>query len=213
MVENLKPIVTEILVATSSKDKIRELQTVATRYGLTLRTPTEIALAKQLPPPPDVDETGETYFDNALLKAEAYGSWAGMPALADDSGVEITALGNRPGVHSARYAGMGASSAVRIAKVLHELAQLEATQGTIDRSARFRCCLVLTWPDGTRLTADSVLEGYVLPEPKGDGGFGYDPIIYLHAIGSTLAEVDFAVTCEKGFRALAAIKLFEQLSK
>ena len=133
-----------------------------------------------------------------------------MPALGDDSGLDVDALNGCPGIFSARYAGEDATDAERIAKLLEEL----RTNGAVtkeNRSARFRCALALVYPDGRTEFAESSLEGHILGESQGTAGFGYDPIVYLESIGSTLAEVDFDVTCTRGFRALAAKKLFSKL--
>ena len=201
----------QIVVASGNRNKILELQTVGRRFGLELLSPQDLAEEGLLPPWPDVHETGQTYHDNALLKAQAFAAWAGLPALGDDSGLEVAALDNQPGVRSARYAGEGASDKVRIQKLLHDFHRLAKHQPRIDRRAYFRCHLVLAYPNGALLTADAVLKGEVLDEPRGDMGFGYDPIILIEELGHTLAEVDFQVTCEKGFRAKAAEQLFPQL--
>jgi len=134
-----------------------------------------------------------------------------MPAIGDDSGLEISALGGRPGVFSARYAGEGASDKVRMAKVLAELAELELAAPGLDRRACFRCTLVLAYPNGAVLWAEGELKGTILYEPRGDKGFGYDPIVLIDELGQTLAEVDFSITCENGFRARAARELFGKL--
>ncbi len=199
----------ELLAATSNADKIRELATIADEFSIKLLTPAELAAREGVSAPPEVEETEETYYGNALLKAKAYAQWSGMPSLADDSGLEVAALGGAPGVHSARYAGEGASAETRWRKVLSELEKLQ--DSSLDRSACFRCSLVLCYPDGALLSAESILPGEILESPQGDGGFGYDPIVYIPELGKTLAEIPFSETCRIGFRAKAARELFTSL--
>ncbi len=203
--------VSEILAATSNSDKIRELRTIAQEFSISLLSPDDLVRMHSLPPPPDVEEYHETYFGNAGLKAEAYAAWSGMPSLADDSGLEVAALGGEPGVRSARYAGEGASAEARWRKVLSELELMSQSNSDIDRSACFHCSLVMAYPDGASLSSSGTLPGEILKEPSGTGGFGYDPIVYIPELGKTLAEIPFSETCRIGFRAQAARDLFGQL--
>ncbi len=198
----------DIVVATGNKNKLAELKTIATKFGLNLLSPREAKVLLNLSDPPEVDETGETFQANALLKAQAFLEWSGLPSLGDDSGIEVDALGGRPGIHSARYAGPQASDSERIEKLVRELGALGEN---VSRTARFRCSLALCIPHGKTLSADGTMEGEILHETRGTAGFGYDPILFIYEIESTLAEVDFSVTCERGFRAKAAKALFEQL--
>jgi len=201
-----------ILAATGNEHKLLELATVAETFGIEIISPRKLQEEKGLPQYPDVEETADAYRENALLKARAFSEWAGMPALGDDSGLEVAALGNEPGVHSKRYAGDNASDIDRCNKILEELKKIEEASGQVDRSACFRCSLALVYPNGATLFADSILEGEVLYQPRGLAGFGYDPIVFLFDLGCTLAEVDFDVTCTEGFRARAAKDLFEEIS-
>lgn len=203
--------VTTLLAATTNSYKLKELQTVAREYALEVISPTEHQREHGLGPIPSVEEIGRTYRDNALLKAEAFARWAGCAALGDDSGLEVTALGNRPGVNSRRYAGPEAKDNERIAKLLGELSRLEEEEDEVSREAFFCCSLALVFPDGRRFFSEASLRGEVLYEPRGSKGFGYDPIILIDSLGKTLAEVDFEVTCSRGFRAQAAQKLFSEL--
>jgi len=199
----------EILIASGNKHKLKELQSVAARFDIRLIPPDECRQSLGLAPCPEVEENGTTFFENALLKAQAFSAWSGMPALGDDSGLEVEALEGRPGIFSARYAS---DDSARIDKLLRELEALEQRSGQSNRRARFRSVLVLFFPrTGEILHAEGTLEGEVLRERRGHGGFGYDPIIYLEALQATLAEIDFARTCREGFRALAAEKLFARL--
>lgn len=202
----------KIVIASNNRYKIKELKTVAKAYPFSLLSPEEASLSLSLEnPPPQVEEIGTTYYENALLKAQAFSAWCGIPALGDDSGLEVTALGGRPGVHSARYAGEGANAAERIEALLRELKGLEEVRAERNRQAFFTCTLVLSYPDKSLLWTEARLEGRVLDVCRGKDGFGYDPIVEICDLGLTLAEVDFAVTCSRGFRAKAARRLFEAL--
>ena len=119
----------------------------------------------------DVDETGETLLDNARLKARALAAATGVPAIADDTGLEVDDLGGEPGVRSARYSGESATYADNVAKLL---AALEGRPEP--RSARFRTVAVAAWPDGREVVAEGVVEGTIATAPRGGGGFGYDPV-------------------------------------
>lgn len=130
---------------------------------------------------PDVDETGSTLEDNARLKARAVATATGLPALADDTGLEVGALDGAPGVHAARYAGLGASYAANRDLLLERLA------GADDRRARFKTVVVLARPDGSEVIAEGILEGTITESERGDGGFGYDPVFAVD--GRTLAEM------------------------
>jgi len=121
----------------------------------------------------DVEETGETLEDNARLKAAALVDATGLPALADDTGLEVDALDGAPGVYSARYAGEGATYADNVAKLLAALAA--APEGG-DRRARFRTVALARWPDGHEVVAEGVVDGTIAESPRGHGGFGYDPV-------------------------------------
>lgn len=201
-----------ILAATGNHNKVLELASVAANYGISIISAPECATAKGLIPLGTVSEGGRSYAENALIKAEVYGAWSGMPALGDDSGLEIEALGGRPGLHSARYLGEGATARERYEGILIELEELDrSSRRGISWGAAFVCHLALVFPNGEVITAEGRLEGTVLRVPRGEGGFGYDPIILIHKLGKTLAEVDFAVTCSEGFRAEAAKALFSKL--
>ena len=211
MTESRPYFVSEVLAATGNKNKIDELSTIAEPFSISVLSPKQFAEKHLLEAPPEVDETASTFAGNALLKAKAYAAWSGIPALADDSGLEVAALGGAPGVLSARYGGVGASDKDRWEKVLVELASLTKKNPEVSRDARFCCHLVLYYPSGAVLESVGELRGTILEEPRGSGGFGYDPIVYITELGKTLAEMEFAQTCRLGFRAKAARTLFEQL--
>ena len=195
-----------VLGATSNKYKLAEIRSVAGRFGVEVVSPEELEGEA-----PDVEETGETYEDNARLKSRAYFEWSGIPSLADDSGLEVLALDNRPGVHSARYAGESTSFSEKMRFLLGELHEIEQRTGIRERRAAFQCCLVLSYSGGELVTSAS-LPGHILDEPRGDGGFGYDPIVFIDEFGATLAEVDYELTVTRGFRARAAENLFAKLA-
>lgn len=212
----------KIIIASSNKNKILELQTVADEFSLELLSPEQAQAQFKLQPPPEVEETGTTYRENAFLKARAFAAWSGMPSLGDDSGLEVSALEDRPGLYSARYGGDGLSSEDRYRLLLVELEEYLRKHQVRDRSARFRAYLALVFPAGSgpldqsgmqrdEFEAEGTLEGEILPEPRGTKGFGYDPIVTIHSLGKTLAEVDFSRVCEIGFRGIAARKLFRQI--
>jgi XTP/dITP diphosphohydrolase len=138
---------------------------------------------------PDVVEDADTFEGNARLKAVALATATGEVSLADDSGLEVDALDGAPGVFSARYAGESATDADNVALVLSELAR----RGGVDpgqRAARFRCVLVLRWPDGTELVTDGSVEGHLAEAPAGEGGFGYDPVfVPAEGDGRTFAQM------------------------
>ncbi|HSD48837.1 MAG TPA: RdgB/HAM1 family non-canonical purine NTP pyrophosphatase [Actinomycetota bacterium] len=135
---------------------------------------------------PDVEEPHETYLPNALEKARAVASALGVPALADDSGLEVDALGGAPGPRSARYAGQGATDAVNRRQLL---AALKGIPGP-GRTGRFRCFAVLAWPDGREVHAEGVCEGTLEVRERGMGGFGYDPLFVPEGWDRTMAELE-----------------------
>ncbi|MGE5636632.1 MAG: RdgB/HAM1 family non-canonical purine NTP pyrophosphatase [Nocardioidaceae bacterium] len=186
-----------LVLASRNEHKLREL-------GALLR-PHELE-----PLPPHVElppETGETFADNALLKARAAAVATGRPAVADDSGIEAAALGGRPGVRSARYAGEGASDAANLAKLLRKV----PPNG--DRRVAYVCALAYVEPSGAGVLVEGRCEGTLAPEPRGTGGFGYDPA-FLPADrddGRTMAELEPAEKDAISHRGRAARALLERL--
>ena len=134
---------------------------------------------------PDVEEPHETYLDNALEKARAVSAALGMAALADDSGIEVDALGGAPGPRSARYAGEDASDEQNMKALIRATAGVPAA----GRTARYRCVAAIAWPDGRELHADGTCEGTLIAKPRGSGGFGYDPIFEPAGWEETMAEL------------------------
>ncbi|MBI3785686.1 MAG: RdgB/HAM1 family non-canonical purine NTP pyrophosphatase [Deltaproteobacteria bacterium] len=168
-----------LLLATSNAGKIEELKALLAGLPITLKS-----LGELVEPAPAVEEAALTYHGNASLKAIALAKWSGQHTLADDSGLEVDALGGAPGVHSARYAGPEQNSQANICKLLAELSEVPSGQ----RTARFRCVLVVASPTGATLSVEGVCEGRIAIAPSGCGGFGYDPI-FLPTPGSSAFAV------------------------
>jgi len=169
----------KLLIATHNPGKAREYRALLAGLPLELVWPDELGLDLQ------VDEAGSTFEENARLKALAYARASGLWTLADDSGLEVDALGGAPGVHSARYAGPGASDADRYRLLLERMAGVPEGQ----RQARFRCVVALASPEGQVWTAEGKVEGVIAWEPRGENGFGYDPVFYMPDLGCTMAEL------------------------
>ena len=173
-----------LLLATANQGKLRELRTILDGLPVELVGLAEAGLGE----PPEVEETGDTFLENALLKGRAYAAWSGLAAVADDSGLEVDALGGAPGVRSARYAGPGASDQANLDKLLAGLSGVPPER----RTARFRCAAVLVDPEAGEWHAEAAWEGRLLDAPRGSGGFGYDPVFLPDGWELTSAEVDQA---------------------
>lgn len=169
----------QYVVATHNPKKLAELSRILKPLGIDAVTGRD--LGRELP---DVEETGTTFEENAYLKAASACRATGLPAIADDSGLMVDALNGAPGVYSARYAGEDATDADRIQKLLEELKDV-AEQ---DRSARFVSAVCCVFPNGDVLTARGECEGCIGPAPRGEGGFGYDPVFVVDG-GRTYAEL------------------------
>jgi XTP/dITP diphosphohydrolase len=173
--------VTRLLVASTNPGKLREYRALLADLGVDLVSPTDLGLTLE------VDETGATFVENAVLKARAFAAATDLPALADDSGIEVDALGGFPGVVSARW--VPGSDEDRVIALLARLAGVPPAQ----RSARFHAVVALAWPDGRLETADGTVEGRIASAPRGTGGFGYDPVFLVvdggHTGESTMAEL------------------------
>jgi XTP/dITP diphosphohydrolase len=174
------PDFSRCVFASSNRGKLREVQAILGPLGLTIVAQYELGIDA-------VAETATTFAGNALLKARHAARRSGLPAIADDSGLCVDALGGKPGVHSARYAGIGANDADNVRKLLSELRDVPAAQ----RQARFHCAAVLVTQDDSidPVIAEEEWHGVILPEPAGAGGFGYDPVFYDPAIGKGAAEM------------------------
>lgn len=171
----------QILIASTNPGKLREFGDILGDLPIRLLLPGDIGLRLE------VEETGDTYAENAALKARAYVQASGLPTLADDSGLEVDALGGAPGLHSARYSPKpGASDADRRKLLLENLLAGGAPRPW---TARFRCTVVLAIPGGKLELFDGTIEGEISPEERGSNGFGYDPLFYIPALGRTMAEL------------------------
>lgn len=192
----------KLLVATRNKGKVRELAELL--RGL----PLQLASLDEFPDVAEVEETGETFAENAALKAAAYSRETGLWSIADDSGLVVDALGGAPGVHSARYAGDNASDADRTAKLLNELSAANA----VDRRARFICSIAVSDENGElRHLAEGVCEGSIADAPQGVHGFGYDPVFVPDGHRQTFGELPSSVKDKISHRADAIAKIIRFL--
>ncbi len=193
----------ELLVASGNKGKLRE-------FGELLRGVVDTILSPaDFPELPDVVEDGATFEENAIKKALSAARCTGRPVLADDSGLCVDYLGGRPGVFSARFAGEGATDADNNALLLRELAGVPAEK----RGAAFHCVIALCLPDGTRRTFDGALSGVILEAPRGEGGFGYDPLFMVPEYGQTFSELPMEIKNAISHRGRAMQMLKEALTQ
>ncbi|HOP07995.1 MAG TPA: XTP/dITP diphosphatase [candidate division Zixibacteria bacterium] len=169
----------DLVLATNNSDKIREIKELLKGLPVNVKTKDDFEYF------PDVEETGETLEENALLKANAIHKLTGMVALADDSGLEVDYLDGAPGVYSSRYAGEGCTYADNNRKLLAALAGVPQAQ----RGARFRCVIAIVWEDGTNNLAEGSAEGYITEEVGGREGFGYDPVFFYPHTGQRFSEM------------------------
>ena len=166
-----------LVIASHNKGKVREIGELLAPFGVEAVSAAELGL-------PEPEETGNTFIANAELKARAAAKAANLPALADDSGLEVAALDGRPGIHSARWAGPSKDFAAAMKKIESEIAD------DPDRRANFACALALCWPDGHCETFLGRVDGRLVWPPRGDKGFGYDPIFVGDGMSKTFAEIE-----------------------
>jgi XTP/dITP diphosphohydrolase len=183
-----------VVLASANAGKLRELRELLATSGLEVLLQSDFDIVAP-------EEDGETFVDNALLKARYAARESGLPAIADDSGLEVDALGGRPGVHSARYAGANRSDADNKAKLLEDLAAVPVAA----RTARFRCAMVYVRDaeDPSPLVSEATWEGSIGFEPRGTGGFGYDPLFIVAGDNRTAAEMPAAEKNRVSHRAQA----------
>jgi XTP/dITP diphosphohydrolase len=182
------------VVATRNRGKVREILPLLGGAGLELQTIDELA------PDAELREDGDTFEDNALAKARQAARATGLPAIADDSGLEVAALDGAPGVYSARYAGLPSDDARNNRKLLEALRGVPAER----RGARFRCVAAFVDPArGLEIVRAGDCDGEILEAPRGDGGFGYDPLFLLTALGRTMAELPLEQKNQLSHRAAA----------
>jgi len=194
----MKPIV----LASSNPGKVREINQLLADLGLQVHPQGEYGIV-------DADETGLTFVENAILKARHASRHAGLPAIADDSGIEVDALQGAPGIYSARYAGTGANDLENLEKLLADLRQVPEEQ----RSARFQCLMVYLRhaEDPTPIICQGTWEGRILFEPRGKNGFGYDPVFYVPTHDCSSAELAPEVKNALSHRGQALRKLLAAL--
>ena len=184
----------ELLIATGNKGKVAELRSLLAGLPVRLRNLAEFPSARE------VEETGRTFADNAALKAGGYAGQTGLWTLADDSGLEVDALGGAPGVFSARYGGAGATDAARVERLLAAL----SGAGAGERGARFVCVVAIADPRGRIMNLSTgTCEGRIARAPRGTRGFGYDPVFLPNGYEQTFGELPAEIKQEISHRALA----------
>lgn len=185
---------TTLLVATHNVGKAREYMQLLADLPVVITWLDQVGIRES------VDETGATFTENALLKARYYAEVSKLLTWADDSGLEVDALGGRPGVLSARYGGKNVTDQERCMALLHELEDVPDEA----RTARFRCVIAIATPDGQAWTAEGAVEGLILRAPRGDNGFGYDPIFLTSQYQKSMAELPPEIKNQVSHRAMAA---------
>lgn len=190
------------VLATGNAGKLTEMADLLAPLGVSLKAQSEFDT-------PEAEETGLTFIENAILKARNACKHSGLPAIADDSGLEVDALAGQPGIYSARFAGVGATDADNNGKLLDEMAAVPDEL----RTARYRCCMVFMRDpcDPAPVIAEGTLEGMILEAGRGDGGFGYDPIFYVPSHDCSAAELTKAVKNRISHRGVAMQHLMDRL--
>lgn len=202
MVDIITPVTKpSLLLATYNKGKIREFRSILSGIPYEILTLTDCGITKE------VEESGETYEQNALLKATSMASLSCLLTMADDSGLEVDALGGEPGVRSARYAGENKTDADKIAFLLAKLKDAPDK----GRNAQFRCVIAIAVPNGKAILFSGTCQGVITAEPRGTQGHGYDPIFYIPELGKAMAELTMAEKNRVSHRAKAAAKAKEYL--
>ena len=190
-----------LVIATGNPGKITEIQELLAGF------PIETKSLDDFGPIPEVVEDGETFDENAYKKASFTAKILGIPALADDSGLMVEALGGAPGVLSARYAGENATDEQRVAKLLNEM------KGQTHRSAAFECVLSIAVPSGPALTYEARCEGLIAEQPAGQNGFGYDPIFFYPPLNKTFGQMTIAEKSQISHRGKALNELKQEVDK
>ena len=193
---------TKLLVATHNQGKVVEFAEMLQDLAIEWLSLDDVGVTQ------DVEETGSTFRENGVLKAKTYAAETGLLTLADDSGLEVDALGGAPGVYTARYGGAGLTAVQRYQKLLADIKNIPDPQ----RTARFRCVIVLAGPDGTILgESEGVCEGRIAQVPVGDNGFGYDPVFYLPQFNQTMAQIPASQKHQISHRGLAVQAILPRL--
>jgi len=191
-----------IVLASNNAGKVREINQLLEGTGIRVVPQGDFGV-------PEAEETGLTFVENAILKARNAAQHSGLPAIADDSGIEVDALHGAPGIHSARYAGPGSSDEDNVGKLLHALESVPEAE----RGARFQCVLVYLRhaSDPTPLICQGTWEGRILEAPRGENGFGYDPVFYVPTHGCSAAELHPAIKNKLSHRGQALRRLRQRL--
>ena len=188
------------VLASKNRHKLQEMSAILEKYGIELKLQSEMNVDI------DVEETGTTFEENAFLKAEAVMKATGLPAIADDSGLVVDALGGEPGIYSARYGGDACANDVeRYEYLLRNLEDVPEGK----RTGRFVSVIAAVYPDGRHISAYGCCEGVITREPSGEGGFGYDPVFYVPEDGCTFSEMSAERKNEISHRA-NALRVFQK---
>ncbi len=190
-----------LVLATRNKGKTREIRSLLSGFPVVIKNLDDFG------PIPEIEEDGATFEENAYKKASLTARFLGLPCLADDSGLCVAALEGRPGIHSARYAGPDATDAERCARLLEELGD------SPDRRAWFECVISIAVPTGPALTYEGRCEGTITDSPRGDNGFGYDPIFFYPPLGRTFAELSLEEKSRVSHRGKALAEIREEFDK
>jgi len=194
---------TRIILASNNNGKIKEVRQILGDM------PVELLTMKEAGADIDIDENGATFEENALIKARAVMEYTGCLTIADDSGLEVDYLNKEPGVYSARYMGHDTSYDIKNRSIIDRLKEVEGN----DRSARFVCAMAAVFPDGRQIVTRGTMEGVIAKEPKGENGFGYDPILYLPQFSKSSAELTDEEKNSISHRGEALEKLKKELVK
>lgn len=189
----------KFVLATQNQAKLREMANILQTLGVEVVSPRDLGIDLE------VEETGETFAENAMLKARAVCAAAGLPAIADDSGLCVDALNGGPGVYSARYGGEGLNDRDRYQLLLSGM------RGQTTRAAHFTCAIACVFPNGDELTAEGACPGTIAFAPMGEGGFGYDPIFFLPEKAKTFAQLTEEEKAEVSHRGKALRAFVEKL--
>jgi len=191
----------KIIFATANEGKLKEIRTILKDTGLEVISMEEAGITEE------IEETGKTFEENAVIKAMALGKLSDAIVMADDSGLEIDFLDGEPGIYSARYAGEDTPYSIKNQLILDRMKEAEGEA----RSARFVCAIAAVFPDGRVLTTRGTIEGHIAKEPSGDNGFGYDPIFYVKEYGCTTASLPMDLKNELSHRGKALREMKEKL--
>ena len=190
----------KFVLASHNPGKIREMSAILAQFGVEVVSPKDLGITV------DVEETGTTFAENAMLKAKAICAEAGMPAIADDSGLCVDALNGGPGVYSARYGGEGLDDKGRYQLLLNNM------RGQTTRAAHFACAIACAFPNGDELTAEGQCHGTIAFAPMGEGGFGYDPVFFVPEKAKTFGQLTAEEKSEISHRGKALAAFAEKLA-